>query len=791
MRETTPKIVKFYEYVQPGFQDGNYSLISEQDVSLQKKVNPTSKTYTRESRFTAQGPRFSLDPGNLVSVFPPPFSLGEYTNVVPHVVLARNTLPWERSLGSEVAGSDPPWLGVILFDEDDPAPAIQEKTLLDLLPKDEETEAGKKGLLSKHTYYAPFPLKKDSKVARLDFGETWSDQCYVVDVPVSTFNQIMSTADDLGWLAHVREIELANKSETYVRRLRIRLNEDSDPVGQVAEVIGNRFPLPGKKSVAHLVCLEGFGPVLPDPSGQSNLPSDVTHVRLVSLSNWTFSTVSQDYTFAGLLRKVNYVNGVFTQDTLQVPFTSAEKASGDTIVANAFSMGFTAFDHNTRLGDKTVSWFHGPFVPYDLQTDVPFPGNVADQFTRYNPDSGMFNVSYSAAWQIGRLLGLQTSNYATALYNWKRQVTQAVIDQVELEFLNFSHSEMVGLLQHSLLNYVEAQTSPAELAARAKVRKKATKPLTMIKPNRLAAIRKTLADHRKIHALLMAQGDGPDVPGAVTSFLARLRLLYGIPFNYLVPDERALPPESMRFFYVDNAWVDCLLEGALSIGNATSSDAQIGQALAPVVRAQVHAHARNIRRSVLKMPARADASIKPGPNPTGFLLRSQVVMGWPGMEVVGYDAKGVKLEFLRLEQVGPGVLLCIFDGVAQEVEIHEQPEALHFGVDEDLEDPSPKKFTKSFRYITAVDGHQPGTPVDATPLTISPDYIRNPISSVLQIDKLAKAIQSALKQDHVYDGSFTSAEYALEMIEGVLQVRFTFAKQKGVKRNGQSKAQRR
>jgi len=129
MTDTVKKIVRFYEYVQPGFQDGNYALIAEQDISFQEKDKPVSKKYTNESRFTAQGPRFSLDPGNLVSAFPPPFSLGEYTNVVPHVVLARNTLPWERNLGSEIADNDPPWLGVILFDEADPAPAIQEKTL--------------------------------------------------------------------------------------------------------------------------------------------------------------------------------------------------------------------------------------------------------------------------------------------------------------------------------------------------------------------------------------------------------------------------------------------------------------------------------------------------------------------------------------------------------------------------------------------------------------------------------------------------------------------------------------
>jgi len=271
------------------------------------------------------------------------------------------------------------------------------------------------------------------------------------------------------------------------------------------------------------------------------------------------------------------------------------------------------------------------------------------------------------------------------------------------------------------------------------------------------------------------------VPSAVTSFLARLQLLYGVPFNYLVPDERMLPPESMRFFYMDSAWVDCLLEGALSIGNSTSSDAAVSHALAPFVHASVNAGARSIRRGVLKMPLLADPPITPIANPTGFLLRSQVVTGWPGMEVLGYDgydATGKKLDFLRLEQVGPGVLLCIFDGVVKSVVIHEHPEALHFGVDVDLKDPSPPKFTKSFRYITAVDGNQPGAPVPdgiAKPLSIA-TYTRQPVSSVLQINQLATAIQTELKQTKpvVYDGSFTSAEFALEMIEGVQQVTFTF-----------------
>lgn len=766
------KKISFYQFSQPGLLDGNYAIVAEQNVaSLSNKI-PASP-YLQENRFAVLGPRFSLDPGDLVSMFPPPFGLGEFSNVLPHVVLSRTSLPWGRSPGVKDSANDAPWLGVILFDEGDPAPVSQEKTLLDLLPTTEQAGPGSWGLLPPDTYFPKFPLNQKTQYPELDFGESWSDRCFVVDVPVQLFNQVMPSADDLGWLAQVREIELINKSETYLRRLRTS-PADTNPVGQVAEVIGNRFALPGKKSVAHLVCLENFGPVLPDASGQSNLPPGITAVRLVSLKSWTFSTLSQDYTFAGLLLNVNRPGGVFTQDTLQIPFSGGNGGPGDAIVANAFNMGFAAFDHTTRLGDKTVSWLHGPLVPYNLQTTIPLPGNVADQFTRYNPDSGMFDVSYSAAWQLGRLLGLQSSAYATALYNWKRGVTQEVLQSIEQKFLNLDYSEMVALLKETLSNYVDPLSgNPQAVLSKTKVN--AANP-KYVRPNRLAALRTTLADPVHIVSLLTENG-APEIPFAVATFLARLRLLYGVPFNYLVPDERMLPPESMRFFYMDSAWADCLLEGALSIGNATSSDAALSQALAPFIHASANAGARRIRRSVLKMPMLADTPITPIANPTGFLLRSQVVTGWPGMEVFGYDSTGKKLEFLRLEQVGPGVLLCIFDGVVQKVEIHEHPEALHFGVDEDVNDPSPAKFTKSFRYISPVGANQPGAPVPisiAPPLSV-PGYTRQAVSSVLQIDALATAMQAELGQKDIYAGSFTAAEFALEMIEGVQQVTFTFA----------------
>ena len=62
------------------------------------------------------------------------------------------------------------------------------------------------------------------------------------------------------------------------------------------------------------------------------------------------------------------------------------------------------------------------------------------------------------------------------------------------------------------------------------------------------------------------------IPSDVRQWLARLRLLENVPFAYFVPDALLLPPESIRFFYLDRAWTDALILGALSVGTVSSAD---------------------------------------------------------------------------------------------------------------------------------------------------------------------------------------------------------------------------
>ncbi|HEV2734462.1 MAG TPA: hypothetical protein VGV85_06465, partial [Longimicrobiaceae bacterium] len=97
-----------------------------------------------------------------------------------------------------------------------------------------------------------------------------------------------------------------------------------------------------------------------------------------------------------------------------------------------------------------------------------------------------------------------------------------------------------------------------------------------------------------LRAALTDGGPATDPPAGVVEWMARLRLLTGVPFFYLVPEGRMLPPESIRFFQVDPNWVDVLLDGAFSVGRSTTGDATRDQARAAVVFGAAKAASRTV-----------------------------------------------------------------------------------------------------------------------------------------------------------------------------------------------------
>ena len=169
----------------------------------------------------------------------------------------------------------------------------------------------------------------------------------------------------------------------------------------------------------------------------------------------------------------------------------------------------------------------------------------------------------------------------------------------------------------------------------------------------------------------------PVLPDNLKNWLAQLTLLYGVPIEYMVPDIRLLPIESIRFFYLDRNWLDRLVDGAMSVGVLSSSEAVFNLTFFKNIYDQID-QAQVTLRSSLRGVSPAGSGEAGGPI-TGLIFRSQVVADFPGMEINATQG-GKMLQILRMDTLSSNTLLCLFAGVPDKVEFIQPGEGLHCGL---------------------------------------------------------------------------------------------------------------
>ncbi len=401
-----------------------------------------------------------------------------------------------------------------------------------------------------------------------------------------------------------------------------------------------------------------------------------------------------------------------------------DAATSQILVLNAFGQGYIPMNHEMRHTNTTVSWYRGRCTPLAIGEEAFVSTSSADAANRYNPQTGLFDVSYGVAWQIGQLLALQNKNYANALFNWKKSVNSATASQAEQTILQ-------AALGFGLSSEQDAPFS------------------------KLLRTRSSILD------------TFPPLPDVITLWLSRLKLLYGVPFNYLVPHEQMLPLESLRFFYLDLNWINHIVDGAFSIGRTCSKQRDIKLRLFEYIQARSHPVELNQRQHRKTQTFATNATQQY----SGFLLRSQVVAGSPNLQVNGYsvpDDISTEIKKLRMDRLSADCIICIFDGVVKQVAIHEPPEQLHCGIEINT---TPYSTT-----LRAVTGSMPGSQFLTDPkggLPIANIPMRADAQTLL-VSQAATSILTKLNHDfgqNIQD--FTSAEFALEMIKGVVKVNFS------------------
>ena len=284
--------------------------------------------------------------------------------------------------------------------------------------------------------------------------------------------------------------------------------------------------------------------------------------------------------------------------------------------------------------------------------------------------------------------------------------------------------------------------------------------------------------------------DAWHMPQDIGEWLGRLLLLYGVPFNYLVPQESMLPPESIRFFYLDPGWMKCLLEGACSVGKSSTLDDLFDQKLRNRVLDLAGPEAAEVRASVSKdlrelweQDKEREKTVLNWPL-TGFLLRSDLVEGWQGIEMQAWsewkqdweategktsaqitlandEKKSKRLQPLRIDRLAPDVMFCIFNGKVKHIEIKQPPEGLHFGAEHAANNVYKKPHLRHLAPAEMV-GQQVDSGSEPPPVEIP---MRKGSARVVDVHALAKVLAENLQKVAPFAGSFTSAELAVQMVE--------------------------
>ena len=555
----------------------------------------------------------------------------------------------------------------------------QKEPWLALLMLSEQEIVDGQALLKNGTIADLVPHRPDDLPVDDDSIETWWRQADVDAVLLPRFKR----PEDLNTPVRLLDLNLKlfrrlcpNRKELPLLA-HIRQVETADKVplemvanGEFSVLVGNRFPPPGTNTI-YLISLEGWANLLDTDPAQ---PQPASRVRLIVLGSWSFQNDPAGHdTFGGLMQQLKKNAAVFG---IALPGTS-----GHTHVDNALKRGYVPLDYKPLQSTPGMAWYRGPLSPFPRQPLNRPAFERADAALIFDDQNGMMDVSYAAAWEFGRLLALSSSAFAKGLHLFVER------DQNAAEFAK----EIEKFLEQHRGSFKDPSSIPPS-PAKEKIK---------------------IADD-------------------LVEWIARLVLLYPVPFHYLVPHPSLLPSESLRFFHLDDNWINALVDGALSIAVRTAE-----------LRASSRADLRSLLSRIVYQYRLRLQGKQPEWNPSeqymttpksGFLLRSSIVSGWPGVEVTAStnappDPNLPRI--LRLDQVAEGVLFCLVRGSLETVTFREPREGITFGLSSD----GKLKASKSGKV-----------------LDVRKDLLRAP-EGILDIAKLGVQLESS-----------GSAEMATEMI---------------------------
>ncbi|MCJ1434527.1 hypothetical protein MMC27_003896 [Xylographa pallens] len=671
----------------PGLQTGSHTVSVVQAIHAGE-----SRTLSSQQQFNVVGPRFALPDNAIHSVYPPQ-GHQDMVECLPHVIFNDPTLPWERVGSFNAEKSNPPdynrnrtpWLAVLTFTQDElklSQAALDPQTGIFTKVKGLE-----KGAVQGPTFSINTPVSQIVNIQQTTTPVTYdaiTDGAVTSDIvllPRPLFASLFSRYDATGnpkstapYVYHHRY--LAHRRDIHNQGMAVSGTSTDDDTGSFGVIFSHRsgpvditVPTP---VYVHLVSIEGIEQMSPWPMADS-----VKYVAMSSLQSWSYLCLPPDTPtirdeFVGLGESVSLLSP--TLDEKNPLFSNP----GGAEILNRLKNGYSLSRYRLQTGEQTACMIRGPFVstqPSGEQSWWPKTSMTGTDLQILDQQVGIMDITYSAAWQLGRTMAIADQPFVTALANVRKYITDHSRDAAQASALKTagmfkSRKELIASIPHTV-DRLKALHMSDNLVQSGNMLHRWFRP--SVERLDLSFNGDTLATYLTETPLeaAMEVSSTPDpkfptqpsnvpydeynTPFSVDWVLVLRwvldRLFFdSIPAHYLLTDASHLPPESLKFFRIDTEWTDAMIDGALSLGNHFYQQSDPDR---DAIKAAIDRY-KTTPNSVLKY-------LPPLPK-YGCFIRSALITKFPDI-IVGIEPPPALTDapiLLRHQILDDGTMLCLF-----------------------------------------------------------------------------------------------------------------------------------
>lgn len=510
--------------------------------------------------------------------------------MLPHIAFNDPHLPWECSFVDQTGQSRVPWLAVLVFDEDELAVSAETLAQWRSLPAFSSIKtsfAQSKTMSLALTTDQLSALRASGAVQTTipqSAGDTFVDTIFMsMDLFKSYFGVISESSHDwvspadgvpsldrYRYLSHVREVNTHGMREFGVE----------DETGLFSLCLAHRSGAwdlrEPRKMVVHVVSLE---------TNEISMTRGASTVALISLYSWSYTCVPPGGIDI-LATAQNLTNSIAPLRYHVDPETLGQDGEGRWL-KDRLQEGYGLLRYIPQTGEQTASLLRGVLSPVRPAPLHWQQSNDGTDLQILDGSTGFLDLTYSAAWSLGRSLAISDTVFATAMVRLRQELFVGALsaakkaadpkymsrDELTAALLETARGLAGDIHQNtitvrSLYNRWWYATSHAPGTLTARESASWRNPVVRQRfDDKLPSVASSVASAGKGE---QSNGKSPAQSSSWDTILAWILnklTLADLPPPYILPDPNMLPAESIRTFYVDDTWLDCLVDGALSLGN--------------------------------------------------------------------------------------------------------------------------------------------------------------------------------------------------------------------------------